>query len=80
MIQISPEEISNSSVKNENSSRRAEIKVRKNEMKLRKNEIKLRKNEIKVPMNFSVPHWIIKDLHRGISDFLHKDVDALIVI
>ena len=73
MIQISPEEISNSSVKNENSSRRAEIKVRKNEMKLRK-------NEIKVPMNFSVPHWIIKDLHRGISDSLHKDVDALIVI
>ena len=73
MIQISPEEISNSSVKNENSSRRAEIKVRKNEMKLRK-------NEIKVPMNFPVPHWIIKDLHRGISDFLHKDVDALIVI
>ena len=73
MIQISPEEIPNSSVKNENSSRRAEIKVRKNEMKLRK-------NEIKVPMNFPVPHWIIKNLHRGISDFLHKDVDALIVI
>ncbi len=73
LIHISPEEIPNSSVKNENSSRRAEIKVRKNEMKLRK-------NEIKVPMNFPVPHWIIKDLHRGISDFLHKDVDVLIVI
>ena len=73
LIHISPEEIPNSSVKNENSSWRAEIKVRKNEMKLRK-------NEIKVPMNFPVPHWIIKDLHRGISDFLHKGVDALIVI
>ena len=73
MIQISPEKIPNSSVENENSSRRAEIKVRKNEMKLRK-------NEIKVPMNFLVPHWIIKDLYRGISDFLHKDVNALIVI
>ena len=73
LILISPEEIPNSSVENEHPSRRAEIKVRKN-------EIKLRKNEIKVPMNFSVPHWIIKDLHRGISDSLHKDVDALIVI
>ena len=51
LIHISPEEIPNSSVKNENSSRKAEIKLRKNEMKLRK-------NEIKVPMNFPVPHWI----------------------
>lgn len=66
MIHISPEEIPNSSVKNENSPQRREME--------------LRKNEIKVPMNFSVPHWIIKDLHRGISDFLHKDVDGLIVI
>ena len=73
LIHISPEKIPNSSVKNENFSRRIEIKVRKNEMKLRK-------NEIKVPMNFPVPHWITKDLHRGISDFLHKDVDAFIVI
>ncbi len=73
LIHISPEKIPNSSVKNENFSRRTEIKVRKNEMKLRK-------NEIKVPMNFSTPPWIMKSLHRGISDFLHKDVDALIVI
>ena len=73
MVHISPEEIPNSSVKNENSPQRRE-------MKLRKNEMELRKNEIKVPMNFSVPRWIIKDLHRGISDFLHKDVDGLIVI
>ena len=41
---ISPEEILNSSVKNEISPPRDEMKLRKNEMKLRKKEIKVRKN------------------------------------
>ena len=54
-------------------------------MKLRKNEMKLRKMQIKVPKNFFVPHWIILDLHGGIdrfppaSDFLHRDIDGLIL-
>ena len=70
---ISPEEILNSSVKNGNSPPR-------DEMKLRKNEMKLRKNRIVSPKNFPIPHWISKDLHRGISDFFHRDVDEFIVI
>ena len=49
-------------------------------MKLRRNEMKLRKNRIVSPKNFPIPHWISKDLHRGISDFLHRDMDELIVI
>ncbi len=32
--------------------------------------MKLRKNEIKVPMNFSMPPWGIKKLHRGVWNFL----------
>ncbi len=70
---ISPEEILNSSVNNENS-------LPRDEMILRKNEVKLRKNEIISPKDFPIPHWISKDLHRGISDFLHRDVDELIAI
>ena len=63
---ISPEEILNSAMKNGNSPPR--------------DEMKLRKNRIVSPKNFPIPHWISKDLHRGISDFLHRDVDELIVI
>ena len=54
-------------------------------MKVRKNEMKLRKKQIKVPKIFFVPHWIIQDLHGGIdrfpptSDFLHRDIDGLIL-
>ena len=68
----SPEEIEKRQGGNENSPRRGE-------MKLRKNEMKLRKNEIKVPKNLFVPRWIINDLHRGVPDFLHRDVEELIV-
>ena len=48
-------------------------------MKLRKNEMKLRKNEMISPKNFPAPHWIIRDLHWGIFDFLHREVDELII-
>ena len=42
--------------------------------------MKLRKNEIISPKNFSTPHWIIRDPYQGISDFLHREVDELIII
>ena len=48
-------------------------------MKLRKNEMKLRKNEIISPKNFPAPPWRMKSLYRGISDFLHREVDELII-
>ena len=35
--------------------------------------MKVRKNEIKSPKSFSAPHWKIKDLHRGVHDFLRRD-------
>lgn len=73
MIQISPDEIPNNSVKNGNSPPRRE-------MILRRNEMILRKIELTSPKNFPTPHWTIKDLHRGIFDFLHRDVDKLFVI
>ena len=41
--------------------------------------MKLRKNDFEVPKNLFVPRWIINDLHRGICDFLHRDVEELIV-
>ena len=41
--------------------------------------MKLRKNEIISPKNFPAPHWIIRDLHWGIFDFLHRVVDELII-
>ena len=41
--------------------------------------MKLRKNEIISPKNFSIPHWIIKNLYRGIYDFLHREVDEVII-
>ena len=49
-------------------------------MKLRKNEIKLRKNEIASSKDFPIPQWTNKDLHRGIFDFLHRELYELIVI
>ena len=73
MIQISPDEIPNSSVKNGNS-------PPKRELILRRNEMILRKIELTSPKNFPTPHWKIKDPHRGIFDFLHRDVDKLFVI
>ena len=57
-----PEEIGKRHGANDNFPRSQDIKVRKNEMKLRK-------KEIKVPKNYSVPRWIIHDLHRGIGRF-----------
>ena len=71
-IRISPEEISNSYVANKKSPRRGETKLRKNEMKLRR-------NEIISPKNFSTPHWIIRDLYQGVFDFLHRELDGLII-
>ena len=41
--------------------------------------MKLRKNDFEVPKNLFVPRWIINDLHRGVSDFLHRDMKELIV-
>ena len=41
--------------------------------------MKLRKNEIISPKNFSIPYWIIRDLHQGIFYFLHSEVDELII-
>ncbi len=41
--------------------------------------MKLRKNEMISPKNFPAPHWIIRDLHWGIFDFLHREVDELII-
>ena len=41
--------------------------------------MKLRKNEIISPKNFPTPHWIIRNLYRGIYDFLHREVDELII-
>ena len=41
--------------------------------------MKLRKNEIISPKNFFFPHWIIRDLYLGIFDFLHREVDELVV-
>ena len=41
--------------------------------------MKLRKNEIISPKNFPAPHWIIRDAYQGIYDFLHGEVDELII-
>ena len=41
--------------------------------------MKLRKNEIISPKNFSTPHWIIRDLYQSIFDFLHRELDELII-
>ena len=41
--------------------------------------MKLRKNEIISPKNFLAPHWIIRDLYLRIYDFLHREVDELII-
>ena len=42
--------------------------------------MKLRKNEIISPKNFPEPPWRMKSPYRGISDFLHREVDERILL